>query len=39
MLPATGWADLPLRAGAALFFFGLAFVVLFGRPRRRRSAT
>ncbi|HVW34589.1 MAG TPA: hypothetical protein VHL53_18805 [Acidimicrobiia bacterium] len=37
MLPATGIATrTALHLGDALFFFGLAFVVLFGRPRRRR---
>ncbi len=38
MLPATGWTDLPAHAGAALFFFGLAFLVLCGRRPRRRAA-
>ncbi|HEY4409049.1 MAG TPA: hypothetical protein VGO87_04155 [Acidimicrobiia bacterium] len=39
MLPATGIAArTAIHAGDALFFFGLAFVVLFGRPRRRRRS-
>ena len=39
MLPATGGAaTTAVHAGDALFFFGLAFLVLFGRPRRRRRS-
>jgi hypothetical protein len=39
MLPATGSSPLtPVRAAEALFFFGLALLVLFGPPRRRRSS-